>query len=557
MDGGVVSMIIRLRNGLLLDGSQSRQGDIYLVDGIIQNSVDPGSKIYADYNVENCVIAPGAIDLHTHIGGGKINLARLLLPELVRHPSQLSVEEHGIKPLSAPVPTSWETGLRYLQMGYTTCLEPAVLPANARMAHSEMSDIPWLDTGGYLLLGNDRLLLNWIAAGVPQSQITAYVGWMLKSHQCCGIKVVNAGGIDAFKFNARQLDVDDTHPRLPITPRTVLRVLSQAVEELRLTHPLHVHCSNLGVPGNIESTLATLDAVEGRRIHLTHAQYHCYGKEGKHGFSSEAYRLAEYVNWNPQVSIDIGQVIFGQTVTLSADSMHQFDNRHHAKPKKVIFQDLECQAGCGVVPFRYRHEQFVHGLQWTIGLELSLRILDPSRVFLTTDHPNGGPFTAYPHLIRLLMDYDYRMSIFDQLHPDVKETSPLPSLKREYSLQEIITMTRTGPAKSLGLADRGSLQPGTLGDVVVYEQDSNIEKMFTAPKMVFRRGVLVCRDGSPLKGCDKATVIADPETESTFESWIAPEWREQYGYDIAMVKISRDELLERGRHVAFAKLRKS
>jgi hypothetical protein len=81
--------------------------------------------------------------------------------------------------------------------------------------------------------------------------------------------------------------------------------------------------------------------------------------------------------------------------------------------------------------------------------------------------------------------------------------------------------------------------------------------MFTAPKMVFRRGVLVCRDGSPLKGCDKATVIADPETESTFESWIAPEWREQYGYDIAMVKISRDELLERGRHVAFAKLRKS
>lgn len=553
-------MIIRLRNGLLLDGSQSKKGDIYLVDGFLQNAVEPGTKLDADYDVANCVIAPGAIDLHTHIGGGKINLARLLLPELVKHPIHLSVEQHGIspasfKPLSAPVPTSWETGLRYLQMGYTTCLEPAVLPANARMAHSEMSDVPWLDTGGYLLLGNDRLLLNWIATGVPQSQITTYVGWMLKAHQCCGIKVVNAGGIDAFKYNVRQLDVDDTHPRLPITPRTVLRVLAQAVEELRLTHPLHVHCSNLGVPGNIESTLATLDAVEGRRIHLTHAQYHCYGKEGKHGFSSEAYRLAEYVNWNPQVSIDIGQVIFGQTVTLSADSMHQFDNRNHAKPKKVIFSDLECQAGCGVVPFRYRHDQFVHGLQWTIGLELSLRILDPSRVFLTTDHPNGGPFTAYPHLIRLLMDYDYRMSIFDQLHPDVKEISPLPSLKREYSLQEIITMTRTGPARSLGLADRGSLQPGMLGDVVVYEQDSNVETMFSTPKMVFRRGVLVSRDGKALKGSDKATVVADPEIDSGFESWISPYWREQYGYDIDLIKISRDELLERGRHVMLANLR--
>lgn len=548
-------MITRLRNGQLLDGTQSRQADVYLVDGVLRDSVSPGSKIDADYNVENCVIAPGAIDLHTHIGGGKINLARLLLPDLVRHPTQLAVEEHGIKPLSAPVPTSWETGLRYLQMGYTTCFEPAVLPANARMAHSEMSDIPWLDTGGYLLLGNDRLLLNWIAKGVTQSQITAYVGWMLKAHQCCGIKVVNAGGIDAFKFNARQLDVDDTHPRLPITPRTVLRVLSQAVEELGLTHPLHVHCSNLGVPGNIESTLATLDAVEGRRVHLTHAQYHCYGKVGKHGFSSEAYRLAEYVNWNPQVSIDIGQVIFGQTVTLSADSMHQFENRNLAKPKKVIFQDLECQAGCGVVPFRYRHEQFVHGLQWTIGLELSLRILDASRVFLTTDHPNGGPFTAYPHLIRLLMDYDFRMSIFDQLHPDVKEISPLPTLKREYSLQEIMMMTRTGPAKSLGLGDRGSLKPGSLADVVVYEQDSNIETMLAKPKMVFRGGVLVCRDGEALQGCVKSTVVARPETDAHFESSMAAQWREQYGYDLSMIKISNDELHERGRYVTFAKLK--
>ena len=27
---------------------------------------------------------------------------------------------------------------------------------------------------------------------------------------------------------------------------------------------------------------------------------------------------------------------------------------------------------------------------------------------LTTDHPNGGPFTSYPHLIRLLMDRSFR-----------------------------------------------------------------------------------------------------------------------------------------------------
>ncbi len=73
--------------------------------------------------------------------------------------------------------------------------------------------------------------------------------------------------------------------------------------------------------------------------------------------------------------------------------------------------------------------------------------------------------------------------------------------------------------------------------------------------MVFRRGVLVCRDGKALKGSDKSTIVADPEIDSGFESWISPHWREQYGYGIDMIKISRDELLERGRHVMLAKLR--
>ncbi len=125
-------------------------------------------------------------------------------------------------------------------------------------------------------------------------------------------------GISAFKFNQRHLDVDESHPRYGVTPRAVLRSLAEAVESLGLAHPLHVHCSNLGAPGNIASTLATIDAVEGRRLHLTHAQFHCYGSDGPHGFSSAADQLADRVNASPQLSIDVGQVLFGQTVTISA-----------------------------------------------------------------------------------------------------------------------------------------------------------------------------------------------------------------------------------------------
>ena len=36
-------------------------------------------------------------------------------------------------------------------------------------------------------------------------------------------------------------------------------------------------CNNLGMPGNWTTTLATMEALEGRRGHMTHIQFHSYG----------------------------------------------------------------------------------------------------------------------------------------------------------------------------------------------------------------------------------------------------------------------------------------
>jgi formylmethanofuran dehydrogenase subunit A len=551
-------MIVQLSQIQCCDGivDSTAIRDLFMVDGYLAKAIPKGSRVDAHYCLPGHVVLPGGVDIHTHIGGGKVNVARLLLPERSARDEQRiqSETKPWLAPLSCPVPNTWETGRRYLQMGYTTCFEPAMLPAGARHAHAEMRDTPWLDTGGYVLLGNERMLLQWIADGVPQPQITDYVAWMLRAHAACAVKVVNAGGIDAFKFNQRHMQIDEKHPIYGISPRQILRALSTAVTDLGLAHPLHVHCSNLGKAGNIAATLATVDAVEGRRLHLAHAQYHCYGAEGPHGYSSAAHLLADRVNGSDRLTIDVGQVLFGQTITLSADTMHQFGNRKLASPRKTVFQDIECQAGCGALPFRYRQSQYVHSLQWSIGLELFLRIRDPRKVFLTTDHPNGGPFTGYPHLIRLLMDYDFRMSIFEQLHPDVRRTSPLPELKREYTLDEIATSTRSGPAAALGLVRRGTLEHGALADLAVYRIDSDPESMFRNPTMVFRRGKLVYRDGVFLDDCDKTTIVADMLDSERAESWVSrPEhqlaWHARYGYSPTRTAIRQDELISAGRLV--------
>lgn len=507
-------MWTRLRGGKVYDPVSGYRGevrDLWICDGIIaQPSITQVPD--NDLDVTDSIVMAGAIDLHTHIGGGKVNLARMLLPEY--QDSRLAPAERWEDRVKlGPVPSTFATGCRYAELGYTACFEPAVLPVNARQSHLEMADTPFLDTGGYAMLGNEDFLLQCIAENRPQTEINDLVAWTLQATQCLGIKVVNAAGINAFKFNQRSLDVREANKHYGVTPAQVLQSLCLAIEELGVPHPLHVHASNLGMPGNIESTLATIEATAPHRVHLTHIQFHAYGKEGVHGMSSAAAKIAEAVNANPRLSIDVGQVVFGQTVTISGDTMFQHRQSGVAKPHKPCVMDIELEGGCGVVPFRYEQKQFVNALQWTIGLEILLLVKDPWRIFLTTDHPNGGSFTSYPHLIALLMDRSYRERILAELHPDAIASSQLAGIQREYTLEEVAILTRAAPARILGLKNLGQLGVGAQADITIYRTNANWETMFSSPRYVLKRGEVIVRDGVIVKLMSGKTHTVRPQWE--------------------------------------------
>ena len=134
-------------------------------------------------------------------------------------------------------------------------------------------------------------------------------------------------------------------------------------------------------------------------------------------------------------------------------------------------------------------------LQWAIGLELFLLIDDPWRVFFTTDHPNGAPFTVYPKLFELLMSRDARNEMAAELSKQALSLSTLAAIDREYTFEEIAIMTRAAPAKLLGLTDRGHLGTGAIADIAVYRRDKDIARMLGAAAFVFKNGDLVVKDG--------------------------------------------------------------
>jgi formylmethanofuran dehydrogenase subunit A len=208
--------------------------------------------------------------------------------------------------------------------------------------------------------------------------------------------------------------------------------------------------------------------------------------------------------------------------------VRQFNARTLAHPSKWVIIDGDANGG-GIVPYKYRAHDFYNAVQWAVGLELFLLIEDPRRVFFTTDHPNGAPFTAYPDLLALLMSRDLRAEWLAKLPPEAVELTTLPSIPREYSLTEIAAMTRAAPAALLGLKDRGHLGAGAVADVAVYPKGADKSELFRSAALVFKDGELVVRDGVIVRERFGRALTVAPDHDRAIERRMRGYYEDRYG----------------------------
>ncbi len=511
---------ICLKGGHVVDPDSGRDevGDLWISDGRIITPPE-NSAGFDNIDISGCVVMAGAIDIHTHVAGANVTAARLLLPE-----RYADIEKPMSMWTGAPFDL-FSTGALYAQMGFTLVVEPAVAPSDAVATHAELECIPYVDRATLSVVGNDDVLLGLLRERASDSAIQDYIAWLLTTSRGLGAKAINPGGVAALKENIRTFNLDDTVPEYGVSAREISAKLRKALTNLGVPHPLHLHTCNLGLPGSVETALATIDSAEGQPLHLAHLQFYSYGNEGSFGMSSGAVQLAEALQKNKNVTADVGQVMFGPTVTVSSDTLTQFTARHRASPKKFFVHDGDANGG-GVIPYHYKANNKIAALQWAIGMELFLLIDDPRQIYMTTDHPNGGPFTAYPDLIAQLMDRSVREAVIDTLPKAAMEVSSLKDIKREYSLMEIAVMTRSAPAKLLGTRDRGHLSPGAIADIAVYRDVPDRAKMFTKATWVFKDGAPIVRDGENLAVRYGRTLSVAPP----FDTSILKHVREAYDH---------------------------
>ena len=535
-----------------MHGIDGQVRDLWLQAGkIVSPPSDPSERATYRIDAAGMVVMPGGIDMHCHIAGPKVNTGRKLRPEQKREADPVYRTQKTHSGTMGSVPSTFATGYKYAGMGYTTAFDAAVPPLAARHVHEEFEDTPCIDKGFFVLVGNNEFVLQAIKDQNP-ARLKAFLAWLTGAAKAYSLKVVNPGGVEVWKSKqaGNVKDLDSVVDHFNVTPRQIIQQLALAAGEIGFPHAIHIHCNNLGLPGNWTTTLETMKSLESHRAHLTHIQFHSYGggECDETTFNSKVAELSDYVNAHPNLTVDVGQIMFGETTSMTGDGPLGY-YLQNVFGTKWFSADTELESGCGIAPIRYKNTNLVHAWQWAIGLEWFLLVKNPWQVALSTDHPNGGSFMSYPAIIKLLMDRDHRRDVLKTCHAAVLAGSVIKDLEREYSLNEICIITRAGPAKMMGLKNKGHLGIGADADITIYEPHEDKERMFALPRYVIKAGQIIVEDGEVREPVEGKTLYVAPEFDPSIEVELA-DWFDRYysvrfsNYPVAADYVKHSEKVE-------------
>ena len=252
--------MLRIAGGRVYDPANGVAGevrDVCVQDGKIVADV-PGHARRID--ARGMVVMPGGVDIHAHIAGpGGQRRAQAL----ARGAPRRRPRPHRDRALR-------HRGDRPLDVRHGLPLRAAGLHDRRRGRHAAARGPPHA-LGASRHAGHRRRLPR--ADGQQPAALRAHpledpLACATRSRGTCrstggyGVKLVNPGGVEMWKRgNGNVTSLDDEGPG--VTPRSVIETIATAVHELGLPHPVHVHCNNLGVPGNWRTTLDTLRHARG------------------------------------------------------------------------------------------------------------------------------------------------------------------------------------------------------------------------------------------------------------------------------------------------------
>ena len=493
-----------VKNGFVFDPFNSIEGekkDILIEDGKVVDKF-VGSSDIKEIDANGKTVIPAALEIHAHIASQQLNWVRLL----GSNNQEFQNLWNGL--------TITNIAKDYVSNGYTFILEANVFPSLTKQTIFDLKRLPVLDKAFLLNTSNLWALeLEFQKEMVEEGAVL--LSDLLGKVKGFGLKAYNPFEAEYWNWKVVRKNLTEKGRLFNFAPMDVYEKLPRFIEHLGLPHSIHAHIEGYESQYSKENLLATLNKVKslglkpnpkndfGKKrsqiFHLAHAS--SYNLDGENS------ELIKFYNENQDFDMDLGFIGFNAINPLITSDRRLINKLiNSTNSNKLIRASVESEGDSFATLRKFSKKKKEDCSMWANAIDLALNI-SPWQLQFSVNYPNYADISNLPEIASWLISNNARVQFMNDMEASFLKDNSLNSNDKILTFNEFIILTRSSPAKSLGIGSiKGNLGLGADGDLNILNlnlNDTDISRDYEKFKSVLENIEYVIKSGEVIKNQEK------------------------------------------------------
>ncbi len=491
---------LHVKNGFVFDPFNSIEGekkDILIEDGKVVDKFVSSSDV-KEIDAKGKTVIPAALEIHAHVASQQLNWVRLL----GSNNQDFQNLWNGL--------TLNSIAKDYVSNGYTFILEANVFPSLTKQTIFDLQRLPVLDKAFLLNTSNLwSLELEFQKELVEEGAV--FLSNLLEKVKGFGLKAYNPFEAEYWNWKVVRKNLTEKGRLFNFAPMDVYEKLARFVEHLGLPHSIHAHIEGYESQYSKENLLATLNKVKSLGLkpnpkndfgikrsqifHLAHAS--SYNIDGDNS------ELIKFYNENQEFDMDLGFIGFNAINPLITSDRHLINKLNNStNPYKLVRSSVESEGDSFATLRKFSKKTKEDCLMWANAIDLALNI-SPWQLQFSINYPNYADITNLPEIASWLISNNAREHYMNDMEAGFLKDNSISSTSNVLSFNEFIILTRSSPAKSLGIGSvKGALGLGADGDLNIIDlnlSETDISKDYETFKSALGNMEYVIKSGKVIK----------------------------------------------------------
>ena len=489
-----------VKNGFVFDPFnkiECETKDILIEDGKVVDKF-ANSKDVQEIDAKGKTVVPAAVEPHAHIASQQVNWVRLLGSDN----QDFQNLWHGL--------ALNNVAKNYISNGYTFILEANVFPSLTKQTVFDLKRLPVLDKA-FLLNPSNLWALELEYQKEMVEEGAVFLSDLLEKVKGFGLKAYNPFEAEYWNWKVMRKNITEKGRLFNFTPVDAYEKLTRFVEYLGLPHSIHAHIEGYESHISKENLLLTLNKIKSLGLkpnpkndfEIKRSQIFHLAHGSSYNMDGDNSELIKFYNENQDFDMDLGFIGFNAINPLITSDRHLVNKlTNSAHPYKLIRSSVESEGDSFATLRKFSKKVKENCVMWANAIDLALNI-SPWQIQFSINYPNYADITNLPEIASWLISNNAREQVMNNMEAEFLKDNSLTSNSKVLTFNDFVIVTRSSPAKSLGIGDiKGNLGLGANGDLNILDlnlNDTDISKDYESFKSALVNLEYVIKAGEVIK----------------------------------------------------------